>query len=104
MKRTVLWASIPEVAAYKSVPYRSGNRIASRMRRKRREPRIEGNAPDHLSTPYVSNSKGTDYHEEDARYDNVDVPVVMRPDDGVDHELDEDPNNCFPAGSHTSVY
>ena len=74
------------------------------MRRKRREPRIEGNAPDHLSTPYVSNSEGVDYDEEDARYDNVDEPVVMRPDDGVDHELDEDPNNCFPAGSHTSVY
>ena len=54
---------------------------------------MEGNAPDHLSTPYVSNSEGDDYYEEDARYDNVDVSVVMRPDDGVDHELDEDPKN-----------
>ena len=48
VKWIVLWAAIPDVVAPKPLEYRSGNKIASRMRRKRREPRMEGNAPDHL--------------------------------------------------------
>ena len=95
VKRTLLGAPMPEVAAPKSPLYRSGNRIASRMRRNRRDPRIEGNAPDHLPSGTYTSVRGVrhDWRDSDLRYDDVDVPVVVRPDDGVDHKLDEYPKN-----------
>ena len=103
VKRTLLGAPMPEVAAPKSPLYRSGNRIASRMRRNRRDPRIEGNAPDHLPSGTHTSVRGVrhDWRDCDLRYDDVDVPVVVLPDDGVDRKLDEYPEE--PEGdSHVS--
>ena len=85
-------------------PCRSEKRIASRMLRKRRDPRMEGSAPAHLRAGALSlsaaRSRRTKGQRErgrgeggDARDDDVDVAVVVRPDDGVDGELDEDPED-----------
>ena len=48
----------PEALILRTSPYRCGNKIASRMRRNRRQPRIEGSAPDHLEEPMSTETLG----------------------------------------------